>query len=80
MEEPAKGRSGSSGTKENRLKKFEGRCFRLYCTVLSLLCVLESSCTHRQEEHAVHPKRGVTGVEGESGEEPERQVSARMDF
>lgn len=34
--------------------------------------------THRQEEHAVHPKRGVAGVEGEPGEERDRQIGVRM--
>lgn len=28
---------------------------------------LEICCTYRQEEHAVHSKRGVTGVEGQPG-------------
>lgn len=36
----------------------------LHCVLTVIMC-----CTYRKEEHAVHPKRGVTRVEGQSGEE-----------
>lgn len=51
----------------------------LLYTVSYLLCLLVLlSFTHRQEEHAVHSKRGVAGVEGQSGEEQESHVWVRI--
>lgn len=54
-------------------------CRKIFSCLLDtasyLLCVLVLlSCTHRQEEHAVHCKRGVAGVEGQPGGEQESQV------
>lgn len=41
-------------------------CFRTFSHGLRLTC-----CTYREEEHAVHSKRGMTRVEGQPGEEKE---------
>lgn len=49
-------------------------CFKIFSDHV-LMC-----CTYCEEEHAVHSKRGVTGVEGQSAEEKESNLRLHVGY
>lgn len=52
----------------------------LHCVLRFLAIMLDTCCTYGEEEHAVHSKRGVTRVEGQSDEERESNMRLHVGY